>query len=173
MFSGITAQTSNKPLAQRLHWRLLWVLPLTLAAAMFALQTGPLQLTSTELLQCLLQDCADPMQQSILHQIRLPRVLLALGAGAGLALCGAMLQNLTRNPLADPYLFGLMSGAALGATVVSLLAATAWCFGAVAKLEPAVCCFCRGYAGSYFGHDIKLALWLWPKSKPYCCPALQ
>lgn len=121
MFSGITAQTSNKPLAQRLHWRLLWLLLLTLAAAMFALQTGPLQLTSTELLQCLLQDCADPMQQSILHQIRLPRVLLALGAGAGLALCGAMLQNLTRNPLADPYLFGLMSGAALGATVVSLL----------------------------------------------------
>lgn len=121
MFTGATIQILNKPLAKQLHWRLLWLLLLTLAAAIFALQTGPLQLTSTELLQCLLQDCADPMQQSILLQIRLPRVLLALGAGAGLALCGAMLQNLTRNPLADPYLFGLMSGAALGATVVSLL----------------------------------------------------
>lgn len=103
------------------YWRLLCLALITVAAVVFALQTGPLQFSTTQLLQCLLQNCTDPMQQSILLQIRLPRVLLALCAGAGLALCGAMLQNLTRNPLADPYLFGLMSGAALGATVISLL----------------------------------------------------
>jgi iron complex transport system permease protein len=41
--------------------------------------------------------------------------------GAGLAISGAVLQNASRNPLADPYLFGLMAGAALGATLVSVL----------------------------------------------------
>jgi iron complex transport system permease protein len=45
---------------------------------------------------------------------------VALVAGMGLAIAGAILQNTTRNPLADPYLFGIVSGAGLGATVANL-----------------------------------------------------
>lgn len=54
----------------------------------------------------------------ILLDLRLPRALLAIIVGAGLGLVGAVLQTLTRNDLADPFLFGLSSGAAAGAVVV-------------------------------------------------------
>lgn len=59
-------------------------------------------------------------EQNIVWELRLPRVLLAAVAGAGLAVVGAVLQVLTRNPLADPYLFGVSAGAALGAVIVIL-----------------------------------------------------
>ncbi|MDX1391565.1 MAG: iron ABC transporter permease, partial [Rheinheimera sp.] len=58
---------------------------------------------------------------AVIWQIRLPRLLCAMLVGAGLAIAGAILQNASRNPLADPYLFGLMAGAGLGATVVSIV----------------------------------------------------
>ena len=51
-----------------------------------------------------------PMIKSIVLELRLPRTLLGLLAGAGLALVGALLQTTTRNDLADPFLFGLSSG---------------------------------------------------------------
>src|SRR6187200_1070138 len=53
-------------------------------------------------------------QASILYDIRLPRVLLGACVGAALAVAGAGLQALLRNPLADPYLLGVSNGAALG-----------------------------------------------------------
>lgn len=61
------------------------------------------------------------LAHTILWQVRLPRLLSAVLVGAGLAICGAILQNASRNPLADPYLFGLMAGAGLGATLVSVV----------------------------------------------------
>ncbi len=57
----------------------------------------------------------------ILTQIRLPRVLLAALVGGALALCGAVMQGLFRNPLADPYLLGIASGATAGAALVIAL----------------------------------------------------
>ena len=54
----------------------------------------------------------------ILWQLRLPRIALAGIVGAALALSGATYQGLFRNPLADPYLIGVASGAGLGATIV-------------------------------------------------------
>ena len=59
-------------------------------------------------------DPTDPAQL-VLVQLRLPRVLLALLAGASLAVSGYLLQTLVTNPLADPYLLGTASGASLGA----------------------------------------------------------
>ncbi|ADV68807.1 FecCD family ABC transporter permease [Deinococcus maricopensis] len=53
----------------------------------------------------------------IVWQIRLPRVVMGLLVGASLAVCGGAYQGVFRNPLADPYLIGVASGAALGATV--------------------------------------------------------
>jgi iron complex transport system permease protein len=63
------------------------------------------------------------LRDGIVWQLRLPRVLTAAAVGAGLALSGAVMQAITRNPLADPYLLGLSSGAALGAVSVLLLGA--------------------------------------------------
>ena len=55
--------------------------------------------------------------QVILWDVRFPRILMALFVGAALAVTGAVLQALVRNPLADPYVLGIAGGAALGATV--------------------------------------------------------
>ncbi|MFN4217674.1 MAG: FecCD family ABC transporter permease [Candidatus Bipolaricaulia bacterium] len=64
---------------------------------------------------------SDPTHRFILMQIRLPRVLLAALVGGALALCGAVMQGLFRNPLADPYLLGIASGATAGAALVIAL----------------------------------------------------
>ncbi|MER8187506.1 iron ABC transporter permease [Kitasatospora sp. NPDC094015] len=57
----------------------------------------------------------------IVWQLRVPRALLAALVGAGLGLVGAAVQALVRNPLADPYLLGISSGASLGAVAVIVL----------------------------------------------------
>ncbi|WP_425545878.1 putative F420-0 ABC transporter permease subunit [Agromyces neolithicus] len=62
-----------------------------------------------------------PLRDGIVWELRMPRVLTAAAVGAGLALCGAVMQALTRNPLADPYLLGLSSGASVGAVIVIVL----------------------------------------------------
>lgn len=61
------------------------------------------------------------IHETVLSQIRLPRVLLAGIVGAGLAVSGAAMQGLFRNPLADPGLIGVSSGAALSVAVVIVL----------------------------------------------------
>jgi iron complex transport system permease protein len=66
----------------------------------------------------------DRLVDGMVWQLRLPRVLTAAAVGAGLAVCGVVMQALTRNPLADPYLLGLSSGASLGAACVLVLGAT-------------------------------------------------
>jgi iron complex transport system permease protein len=58
------------------------------------------------------------LADTILKQIRLPRTLLAMLVGGTLGLCGAGLQGLTRNPLAEPGILGVSSGAAFGAVIV-------------------------------------------------------
>nr|WP_246046197.1 putative F420-0 ABC transporter permease subunit [Rarobacter faecitabidus] len=62
-----------------------------------------------------------PLRDAIVWDLRIPRVLTAGAVGAGLAICGVVMQAVTRNPLADPYLLGLSSGASLGAVAVLLL----------------------------------------------------
>jgi len=61
---------------------------------------------------------AEAAHRAIVFDLRLPRVLLAVLVGATLAIAGALLQTATRNDLADPFLFGLSSGAAAGAVAV-------------------------------------------------------
>jgi len=63
----------------------------------------------------------------ILVGIRLPRVILAALVGAALACCGVVLQAILRNPLADPYILGISSGAGLGA-IIAVLSGSTWSF---------------------------------------------
>ncbi|WP_280236202.1 FecCD family ABC transporter permease [Nocardia cyriacigeorgica] len=60
----------------------------------------------------------DPGMDTIVWQLRVPRTMLAAIVGAGLALAGAAMQTLVRNPLADPFLLGVSSGAGVGAATV-------------------------------------------------------
>jgi iron complex transport system permease protein len=59
-----------------------------------------------------------PMTDLIVWRLRLPRVLLGAVVGAGLAVAGAVVQSVVRNPVADPHLLGLSSGASVGAVIV-------------------------------------------------------
>ncbi len=61
----------------------------------------------------------------VFFNIRLPRLILGVAAGAGLGMAGALMQGLSRNPLADPGLIGISSGAALAAGITIVLGA-AW-----------------------------------------------
>lgn len=64
------------------------------------------------------------VEQSIVLQLRLPRAMLAALAGGGLAMSGAVFQAMLRNPLADPYVLGVSSGAALGAVITTVFTAS-------------------------------------------------
>ncbi len=59
--------------------------------------------------------------ETIVIELRLPRILTAMLVGSGLAVAGATFQGLLRNPLADPYVLGTASGAALGAAIAVLI----------------------------------------------------
>ena len=64
-----------------------------------------------------------PMEQQILHAIRLPKAVTALLAGAALSVSGLIMQTLFRNPLAGPYTLGVSSGASLGVALLTMLGA--------------------------------------------------
>ena len=89
---------------------------LLMAAMALGLLSGPVAIEPARLWDMLAG--GSDVQVRILQDIRLPRVLLALLAGACLASCGAVMQGLFRNPLADPSLIGVSSGASVGASLV-------------------------------------------------------
>ena len=62
-----------------------------------------------------------PTAEAIVMDLRLPRILTAMVVGTGLAVAGATFQGLLRNPLADPYVLGTASGAALGAAIAVIV----------------------------------------------------
>ena len=93
---------------------LLLLLILLLITAAAAALIGAFPIPALSLLQANLT----PQEQAVLNSIRLPRVLLAVIVGAALAVSGAALQGLFRNPLADPGLIGISSGAALAVALM-------------------------------------------------------
>lgn len=97
---------------------------LLLVAIWLSLALGPMSLALGDSLAAALRLVGVPIEPAgleqaelILAQIRLPRTLLGCAVGAVLALCGVAMQGLFRNPLADPGLVGVSSGAALGAAI--------------------------------------------------------
>ncbi|QJB58213.1 iron ABC transporter permease [Pseudodesulfovibrio sp. zrk46] len=66
----------------------------------------------------------DPLYQSVVLEVRLPRILTSAAVGFGLAVSGAVFQGLLLNPLADPFTLGVSSGAAFGAALALLLGLT-------------------------------------------------
>lgn len=104
------------------------LLVLTVASAVLSLAFGsePLRVAGVvDVLQARLSGAKgeDPTYDAIVWELRAPRVIMAIVVGAGLAMAGACMQTLVRNPLADPYLLGVSSGAGVGATFVIVLGA--------------------------------------------------
>lgn len=96
---------------------------LALAALLGAPLAGSHDISLSDVLR------GEPTAEAIFWQLRLPRVLLALLAGAGLAVSGLGFQTLFRNELAEPYTLGVASGAALGAVLALRLEESAALLG--------------------------------------------
>lgn len=119
----------HRPRGGPLTWWI--VVPATLLAAslVLAVTIGPADIAPGDVLASLRHHLGlggEPLsviREAIVWQARAPRALTAAAVGAGLALGGVIMQGLTRNPLADPYLLGVSSGAGLGAVAVLLLGA--------------------------------------------------
>jgi iron complex transport system permease protein len=100
--------------------RLLLLLVVAAAAVVFAIATGAAGLPVRDVL-AVLTGGGDATARTIVLELRLPRVALALVAGGGLAVAGAVFQALLRNPLAEPYVLGVAGGAAVGAVAALTL----------------------------------------------------
>lgn len=91
--------------------------------AFVSLVLGTTRISFGEVVSALFRtsDHTDDAVRTIILQIRLPRVLLAMIVGAGLSVAGATFQALLRNPLAEPYILGISSGGTVGALVAMML----------------------------------------------------
>ncbi len=98
---------------------------IALGAFALALGVGSVSLGPVAVLQALVGD-GDATTRTIVQGLRLPRSLAGFATGGSLALAGALLQVLLRNPLADPYVMGVSGGAAVGALVAMLIGASPW-----------------------------------------------
>ena len=110
--------------------RWLWPSLVTLLAlsGLLSVSTGPVSISFVDALNAVFNWATQqnigniaPHEQLVINNVRLPRTLLALAVGATLAQCGAVMQGLFRNPLADPGIIGVSSGAALGAAICIVL----------------------------------------------------
>ena len=134
MATGIEAFTPSldeRSPREILGWRILVAASVLLAAAIvISMAAGSTGISLTSLpgaISSLLgrsTDAADARAALVLIDLRLPRTLLAMFVGAALAVAGAMLQGLFRNPLADPGLIGVSSGATLAAVTFIVLGNT-------------------------------------------------
>tara|TARA_R110002110_G_scaffold133783_1_gene316470 strand:- start:81663 stop:82703 length:1041 start_codon:yes stop_codon:yes gene_type:complete len=114
----ITSSIQRQRRARRLLVVLVALLPLALLTG---LASGAVNLAPMQVLRGLLAGADGGQAAMIVQQIRLPRVLLAAVMGAVLAMSGAAMQGLFRNPLADPSLIGVTAGASLGASLLIVL----------------------------------------------------
>ena len=110
-----------------------------LAVLTLAVGVGTVALGPAEIVRAVLHGLTSQLSGTsdvIVWQLRLPRVLLAALVGGSLALSGAAYQGVFRNPLADPYLLGVASGAGLGATVALVFGSRLpWPFSSVPLLS--------------------------------------
>ncbi len=95
-------------------------------AVVISISIGPVKIAFFDVAKILLSKIINitginPTYDTIIWNIRFPRVYLAIIAGAALAVAGVSFQALLRNPLADPYVIGVSSGAALGASIAIAL----------------------------------------------------
>ena len=86
---------------------------LLVVVGLFSLGVGAVHIPLQKVLQSLTTGKGTP-EYAILFAVRLPRILLALAVGGGLAIAGVILQGMFRNPLVEPYTLGISGGAALG-----------------------------------------------------------
>jgi iron complex transport system permease protein len=132
--------------AQSLIWALAILLPV---AVLISLVVGTVNISLSDAVSTLVGKAASSQTETILFDIRLPRILMAIFVGAVLASTGAVMQGLFRNPLADPSLIGVSSGASVGASLMIVTAGGFIQSGALVGLSlVAVGAFFGGFAAT-------------------------
>ena len=132
--------------AQSLIWALAILLPV---AALVSMTVGTVNISLADTLSAVVGNSVSQQTDTILFDIRLPRILLAIFVGAVLASTGAVMQGLFRNPLADPSLIGVSSGASVGASLMIVTAGGFIQSGALVGLSlVAVGAFVGGFAAT-------------------------
>jgi iron complex transport system permease protein len=133
------------------------------AIAIVSLRIGSIDISTSDALAALFNYDSDIYNQTVVRTLRLPRTIIALGVGAGLAVAGATMQAVTRNPLADPSILGVSSGATFAivtATYYLRLSSPSqyiW-FAFAGALLASMLVFAVGAAGRGGPSPIKLAL---------------
>ena len=115
--------TSIRVLVRRSHLLsgLLAALLLLLVSLLVSITLGAAEIEADTVFRALLQSDATEFEHLIIREVRLPRVLAGLLAGIALAVAGAIMQALTRNPLADSGILGINAGAAFSVVVALIL----------------------------------------------------
>jgi iron complex transport system permease protein len=133
------------------------------AVALISLRLGTRGLTTADVWNGLFNYDPTSYEQTIVHTMRMPRTLIAIGVGGTLAVAGAVMQAVTRNPLADPTILGVSSGASFAIVVAVFFAGLtathefmplAFAGGLIASLIV----FTIGSAGRGGASPVKLAL---------------
>ncbi|MEK3934633.1 iron ABC transporter permease [Sporosarcina sp. FSL W7-1349] len=117
---GEQASEDRHPLAKVRFIVLLTTAVLLFIATIGSLMIGPVSFSPTEVWNGIMTS-ADSLERRIVWELRVPRMLVGLIVGMCLAASGAILQGIMRNPLADPGIIGVSSGAGLTATVIMIL----------------------------------------------------
>ncbi|MCG6658804.1 iron ABC transporter permease [Halomonas campisalis] len=120
MIAAVLRKSAWRPTASRQALILAALAAVTLSLMLAELMLGPVPIGGTRLWAALIGQ-GEPLDASILWQIRLPRLTLGLAVGMALALSGTALQGMLRNPLADPGLIGITAGASIGAVSAIVL----------------------------------------------------
>ncbi|MGR3496223.1 FecCD family ABC transporter permease [Citreimonas sp.] len=134
--------------ARSLHWVLAVALLLTCVAS---LQVGATDVTLSDLLaKAARGEALTQIEHVVLFDIRLPRLVMGGLVGAALAVSGAAMQGLFRNPLADPGIVGVGAGAGLGAILAIVLGAflPAWALGLTGNYLTPVAAFLGGWGST-------------------------
>ncbi|MEV5377136.1 iron ABC transporter permease [Streptomyces nondiastaticus] len=162
MSAAVPLSTPRSSLVRRrIGWTVAAVAAL-LVAVLLSLAVGARPVAPGHVLDALLHG-GDGKDATVVREMRLPRTLVGLMVGAGLALAGTALQGITRNPIADPGILGISHGAAVGVVLAIMLAGVEsltgyvwWAFGGAALASVAVYAIAsRGRGGA---SPVKLAL---------------
>ena len=130
---------------------------------LLSLRFGSLTVTTTDAWNAIFNYQSNVYEQTVVRELRVPRTLIALAVGGSLGVAGAVMQGVTRNPLADPSILGISQGASLGVAIaVTYLGLSSpdefvW-FAFLGALLAALLVFAIGSAGKDSATPVKLAL---------------
>lgn len=142
---------------------LLLLIGIAAVTVLLSLRFGSLNVTTTEAWNAIFNYQSNVYEQTVVRELRVPRTLIAFAVGGSLGVAGAVMQAVTRNPLADPSILGISQGASLGVAIaVTYLGLSSpdefvW-FAFLGALLAALLVFAIGSVGQDGASPVKLAL---------------